>query len=184
MALRATFAIEDVRHQLELAQELFDKTVSVRLKYLGEECVNMSRDSIGINAKAFPVEMFDEGYRDPKPLQQRSMSKKELSQGKVAPVKGDYLDNTGNLRASIGYFVARNGSLVNAKGDLEATVIALEAISDVPKGWVLVVVAGMNYAAAVEANGYNVITSSELYAKSEVPKILQKLSDQLKNRKL
>ena len=183
MALRPSFSIEDVRHQMDLAQNLFDRTIEIRLKYLGEQCVNMSRDSIGINSSAFPVEKYEDATKDPKALKQRVLSESELSKNKVAPVFGDYLDDTGNLRASIGYFVGNDGAIINAKGDLESTVIALKAISDVPKGWALVVVAGMNYAAAVEANGYNVISSSELYAKSELPNILQKLSDQLKNSK-
>ena len=35
-----------------------------------------------------------------------------------------------------------------------------------PKGLVLIVVAGMNYAAYVEAKGYNVLSSAELMAEN------------------
>lgn len=44
-----------------------------------------------------------------------------------------------------------------------------------PKGIVLIVVAGMNYASYVSAKGYNVLDSSELLADKLVPKMLKQL---------
>jgi hypothetical protein len=156
MALRATFTIEDVRHQLELAHKLFEKTVIARLQYLGEECTNLARD------------------------------------------KGSYIDRTGALRSSTGYMVVVDGVVLKRGGfdevkgtettTIKGTEIGLELATrlafEIEGDYVLIVVAGMNYASSVESKGYDVLTSSEMYAKSEVPKILQKLSDQLKNRKL
>jgi len=40
---------------------------------------------------------------------------------------------------------------------------------------VLIVIAGMKYAAYVEAMNYDVLTSSELYARKRVPELIEKL---------
>jgi hypothetical protein len=44
-----------------------------------------------------------------------------------------------------------------------------------PTGFVLIVVAGMDYAAAVEAKGFDVLTVSGLQAASDLKKALEKL---------
>ena len=70
---------------------------------------------------------------------------------------GFYLDQTGNLRNSVGYFIFRNGGLVKrGGGNAEGEAIVLKAISG--KGYEFVGLAGMNYASYVEAKGYNVIS--------------------------
>ncbi len=76
-----------------------------------------------------------------------------------------YKDRTGNLRASIGYMVLKNGKPVKSsfkggKGGKKAREVAKEIASDYPSGYVLIGVAGMNYAAAVESKGFDVITGS------------------------
>ena len=48
------------------------------------------------------------------------------------------------------------------------------------KGVALVVVAGMNYAAYVEAKGYNVLSSAEHLAERELPRMLEKLITNIK----
>ena len=48
-------------------------------------------------------------------------------------------------------------------------------ISENPKGIVLIVVAGMNYARYVEKMGLNVLDSSEMLAKKLVPRMLKDL---------
>lgn len=101
---------------------------------------------------------------------------------------GSYKDQTGNLRNSIGYVVLHNGVLIkenfrksasitktqksgkkrqtSGSGDgLEKSKKLIKEIqADFPKGFVLIVVAGMEYAAFVEAKGYDVITSASLEA--------------------
>jgi len=50
-----------------------------------------------------------------------------------------------------------------------------EVIARYPKGIVLVVVAGMNYASYVSDMGYNVLDSAELLAEVLVPRMLKQL---------
>ena len=85
---------------------------------------------------------------------------------------GDYTDRTGNLRSSIGYLVAYNGKPIGsefnesingtdcATGIKEGQNYANEILALNNTGLVLIVVAGMGYAMAVEARGKDVITGS------------------------
>lgn len=78
--------------------------------------------------------------------------------------KGEYRDRTGNLRASIGYLIAYNGKIEEQKFTEHETKIktekkAKEIAKDI-KGWGLVGMAGMEYAAAVESKGFDVISNS------------------------
>jgi len=91
-----------------------------------------------------------------------------------------FKDHTGNLRSSIGYVVVKNGKPVKlfvrkAKADDKGAgvaagkALAAELGDEYNEGFVLIVFAGMEYAAAVESKGYDVITgnvqtSSELYS--------------------
>lgn len=70
---------------------------------------------------------------------------------------GFYLDQTGNLRNSIGYYIFYNGQLVHSGGgNTEGMTLATSAIEK--EGLEFVGLAGMNYASYVEAKGYNVIS--------------------------
>ena len=83
-----------------------------------------------------------------------------------------YHDQTGNLRSSIGYIIAKNGEIIQgntqgtSEGQAQARNIATEVLRQNTKGFILIGVAGMEYAAAVEARGYDVITGSVPAAKS------------------
>ena len=83
-----------------------------------------------------------------------------------------YQDQTGNLRSSIGYIIARDGNIIQeniegkAEGRPQAKKIAEEVLRENRKGFILIVVAGMEYAAAVESKGYDVITGSVPAAKA------------------
>jgi hypothetical protein len=72
-----------------------------------------------------------------------------------------YQDQTGNLRASLGYFVFKGNTLLVGDGDETARSV----LNEIPKDagvYYLIGVAGMNYAAAVEAKGYNVISNQTI----------------------
>ncbi len=80
---------------------------------------------------------------------------------------GDYFDDTGNLRSSIGYVVAVNGKIkdsvfkaagkdLNSEGVNSAKRLSQSLISN--NGVELIVTAGMDYAKAVESKKYNVLT--------------------------
>lgn len=80
---------------------------------------------------------------------------------------GTYTDRTGNLRSSIGYVILKDGKTIQSvfpgsksKGNQEARKTVREVKGNYPNGFVLIGVAGMNYAAAVESKGYDVITGS------------------------
>jgi hypothetical protein len=90
-----------------------------------------------------------------------------------------YKDQTGNLTSSIGYAVLDNGKVHDEKyqgtaaGIEQSKKVIDELAGQFSKGLVLVVVAGMEYAAAVESKGYDVITGSSFYADSELMPILK-----------
>ena len=77
-----------------------------------------------------------------------------------------YKDQTGNLRSSIGYVIAINGKIAKEKisgtseGVSRAKDIANQVVSANPTGIVLIGFAGMEYSAAVESKGYDVISNS------------------------
>lgn len=101
---------------------------------------------------------------------------------KYAREQHNYTDQTGNLTNSIGYAVVRNGKIINYGGEIksgdgaaEGLKIAQKMAANASSSFSLLIVAGMNYAAYVEAKGYNVILPAELKAKADLPAYMQKL---------
>jgi hypothetical protein len=91
----------------------------------------------------------------------------------LARRNGNYTDRTGNLRSSIGYVVLKDGAIVsesfeqssagNDKGTGvdKARQLAYTLAKEYNSGRVLILVAGMDYAAAVESlEGYDVLQNS------------------------
>lgn len=83
---------------------------------------------------------------------------------KTARVSGNYYDHTGNLRSSIGYVIVKDGEIIGKDfklsvkdgtdkytGKKEGEQLAIGLIKSFPKGFILICVAGMKYAAYVEA---------------------------------
>ena len=105
---------------------------------------------------------------------------------KYAKNKHNYTDRTGNLTNSISYVVVKNKDIVFGPADQSdkpqeaAMKAAMKMIATLPDCVALVIVAGMNYAAYVEAKGYNVILPAELKAKTDFPKAMQKLMEKAK----
>lgn len=95
--------------------------------------------------------------------------------------EGSYHDVTGSLRASVGYIIVQDGIIhsISAFGAGAGAAIGIEYAKSLaymfPHGIVLIVVAGMNYAAVVESRGMNVLTSAELLAEQQVPILMKKL---------
>lgn len=83
-----------------------------------------------------------------------------------ARVSGNYKDRTGNLRSSIGYIILLDGKIVDrnfegeSEGKNQGQKVANEVAEQYPDGYVLIGVAGMQYAAYVEAKSFDVITGS------------------------
>jgi hypothetical protein len=108
---------------------------------------------------------------------------------KDARESGSYRDHTGNLRSSIGYVIVYNGQIIEenyrttGKGK-DGAAAGRRVAEDIAKkyrsGFALIGVAGMDYAAAVESRGFEVITASTIEAESllrdSIFRIAQKLS--------
>lgn len=103
--------------------------------------------------------------------------------------EASWIDRTGNLRSSIGYVIAHNGKIIHysdfkqVKQGNEGTKVgkdlATEIVNRTVGDYVLVVVAGMNYAEYVEArDNKDVLATPELFAKKELPKMMEKLERQ------
>lgn len=78
-----------------------------------------------------------------------------------------FQDQTGNLMASIGWAVIKDGRVVEQGGfqgaeQGSATGLALVDEAKSSEGYELIFVAGMHYATFVEAKGYDVNTAGEL----------------------
>ena len=94
----------------------------------------------------------------------------------TAITDGNYQDQTGNLRNSIGYVVMYDGKVIreNFGQGLGGQTAQQKAYEHAPnQGIILVVVAGMNYAGYVESKGFNVLTSAQQIAKSLIPQLLK-----------
>ena len=142
------FTPNDIERMLQQKIALYQEKIVRILRIVGEKCINEAREH------------------------------------------GSYQDQTGNLRSSIGYIVLKDGKPIEKggfaptergkekgkNGQTEGETFINKVISQYPKGFVLVVVAGMKYAAYVEARNYNVLSSAELLAEKEVPKLLNALS--------
>lgn len=109
---------------------------------------------------------------------------------KVARENGSYHDITGNLRSSIGYVILVDGEAVKqskperypgkqgtgAKGVAELQTMLNTLKAKFPWGVVLIVCAGMEYAAYVEdVRHKDVLTSAEHVAESMIKQLLGKL---------
>lgn len=108
---------------------------------------------------------------------------------KYAKEKHNYTDRTGNLTNSIGYAVARGSDIVYFGGAVQqgegadnALKVAMKMAESLSASLTLIIVAGMNYAAYVEARGYNVILPAELKAKTDFPRAMQRLVDKAKRK--
>lgn len=108
---------------------------------------------------------------------------------------GSYQNITGNLRSSTGWLVAKDGRIIKSSfapalgamnkkvskhvpltGPEEAESYAKTILDNHPYGLVLIVVAGMEYAAAVESKGYDVLTSAEQIANQQLDNFFNQLA--------
>lgn len=109
---------------------------------------------------------------------------------KYARENGDYTDRTANLRNSIGYLVVQNGRVIQSAftgatppkekgGDInKAHQTGLDYAKEVSNTLsknktYLIWVAGMDYAAAVEAKGKDVLTGSGNWVETEAQKQME-----------
>ena len=151
MAIKPNFTKDDVRKRFDAFLNEIEKKQIARLQRLGEMCLVEARTNKG------------------------------------------YMMQTGALLSSTGYEVFVDGVAIHSQFDaasgaesnaVETGIKSGQSIADSigkgTKGIALVVVAGMNYAAYVEAKGYNVLSSAEHLAERELPRMLEKLISKIK----
>lgn len=110
-----------------------------------------------------------------------------------------YRDHTANLKNSISFALFEDGELVisqignipkpeEAEGGQEAVQTALDeyAASGVvaPKGFSLVIVAGMMYGKPVEAKGYNVLHLTKYFLRDRMKEIFESVAKRVKNEEV
>ena len=151
MGIKAKFTQDDVRKRFDAFLNEIEKKQIARLQRLGEMCLVEARTNKG------------------------------------------YMMQTGALLSSTGYEVFVDGVAIHSQFDaasgaesnaaetgIKSGQSIAESIGKGTKGIALVVVAGMNYAAYVEAKGYNVLSSAEHLAERELPRMLEKLISDIK----
>ncbi|OQA66933.1 MAG: hypothetical protein BWY38_01643 [Ignavibacteria bacterium ADurb.Bin266] len=111
-----------------------------------------------------------------------------VSHARSIPASIGFMDQTGNLRSSIGYVVFVDGISVHSNyqqvkegsvGVKTGEALAKKVAGNI-KGICLVVTAGMNYALYVESKGRDVLTSAEKLAEKELPIMLEHLISNIK----
>lgn len=120
------------------------------------------------------------------------LGEKCVIEAKDRPQEASWFDQSGNLRSSVGYVIVANGKIIQyssfnqvkqgSEGVKEGKELAEELAKKYSKGYALIVVAGMNYAELVEAMDNKVVlASAELFARQELPKMMEKLRMQISN---
>lgn len=151
MGIRMTSKLDEIHKILMKEAERVDRLTIRALSYLGEQCVIRVRDRGGDKS---------------------------------------WYDQSGNLRSSVGYVIAHNGSIIQysdfnqvkqgSEGVKVGKDLAEELARRYSNDYVLVIVAGMNYAEHVEAmENKDVLASTELWSIDQVPKMLEKLKRQI-----
>ena len=108
-----------------------------------------------------------------------------------------YKDRTANLKNSISFALYLDGQLINsvvgkipkeeeAEGGQEGVSAALNEYAQkegvvAPKGYSLVIVAGMNYGKYVEDKGYNVLHLTKYFLRDEMKKIFEEVAEMIKS---
>ena len=146
-----TSKLDEIHKILMKEAERVDRLTIRALSYLGEQCVIRVRDRGGDKS---------------------------------------WYDQSGNLRSSVGYVIAHDGSIIQysdfnqvkqgSEGVKVGKDLAEELARRYSNDYVLVIVAGMNYAEYVEAmDNKDVLASTELWSIDQVPKMLEKLKRQI-----
>lgn len=150
MGIKANFTKDDVKKRFDAFLDMVERKQIERLQRLGEMCLIEARNNKGYMMQTGAL-LSSTGYEV-------------------------FVDGV-----AIGQFDAASGAESNAAAQgIKAGQDIAEKIGKETKGVALVVVAGMNYAAYVEAKGYNVLSSAEHLAERELPRMLEKLISNIK----
>lgn len=158
----------------------------------------MGRGTIKANFSREALRRFMDGrlerINDALIMELQTIGEKVVAHARDLRPPVSFVDQSGNLRASIGYVIYANGKPLvkdfvdhngpkgnNGEGRRAGEDLAEQIGKEYPKGIVLVVVAGMNYASYVEANNRDVLTSAEHLAEKLVPEMIQALERDILN---
>lgn len=145
---------QSLNRKVEAAVERQKAAILMRLKAIGEQCVNEARNLPSLSRD------------DPEALK---------------PHQPNYIDDTGNLRSSIGYLVLADGRAEKeyfpgrGEGADKGKDLAAKVAAAHPSGFVLVVVAGMEYAKYVSDKGYDVLDTARLTAERLLRNLMAKM---------
>ena len=151
MGIRMTTKLSEVHDMLMREAERVERLTIRALSKLGEQCVTKIRDRAGDKS---------------------------------------WYDQTGNLRSSVGYVIAHNKNIIQysafnqvkqgSEGVKTGKDLAEELAKKYSNNYVLIVVAGMNYAEFVEAmDNKDVIASTELWARGKWEETERKLKTKI-----
>ena len=121
------------------------------------------------------------------------IGEKCVNEARDRPSEESWIDQTHNLRSSIGYEVTKNGEAVTAsnfnavmgggEGSAKGKAFAHELAKRLDSDYGLVVVAGMDYASYVEdMDNKVVLASAELLAVDELRKQVRELNRKLNSK--
>lgn len=97
-----------------------------------------------------------------------------------AKLLSTFKDDTGNLRNSMCYVTLHDGKIVSpGRIPRQSQKVIDELKSEFGTGFVLIICAGMNYAAAVEAKGYDVISNSSNIALGKLYTMVAELKNNI-----
>lgn len=108
-----------------------------------------------------------------------------------AKLSAEYQDQTSNLKSSIGGAVLKNGKPISyagfegngIEGPEAGTAFINSLLTQYPKGYVIIIVAGMTYATYVENyHNLNVLKKTELKMQQELPGILENLKQRINGK--
>jgi hypothetical protein len=159
-SIKANFSVADIKKIADRLRGNFDKKIIETLSIVGEKFVINARNN------------------------------------------GDYSDHSGNLRSSVRFFILKDGKLVGAQNTFVVRPvrtkngklakrqpvylgdqILAEIAEKYPKGYVLLGIAGMEYAAYVESRNKDVITGSAITAEDDLRKALDQFREELSGKK-
>lgn len=162
--IKPKFTMAQFEKDLLRRMDSIDRKIITRLMLIGEQFVTDARSKA---PDAYEVVVDGKKTMKHKPGPRMKT---------IRPDTPGFLDHSSNLRSSICYIVLKDG-VKRSPGKIpkDSKEYIDKLIAKHRKGYVLIVATGMNYAAAVEAKGYDVITGSHFAATAALNKAFKKV---------